>query len=128
MTQTWSSGGSVHKRILSAIFSAFLVVLVARLLTSFVGTEHHPPVPVAQSTESTAPAISKSAGPTVVLAASRVPASPSPQAAAGLTDIDPHKAMGSKNAPIAIEVFSDFQCPACKALFMNVNQKLIDNY
>jgi len=36
--------------------------------------------------------------------------------------------MGSKNAPIAIEVFSDFQCPACKALFMNVNQKLIDNY
>lgn len=36
--------------------------------------------------------------------------------------------MGSKNAPIAMEVFSDFQCPACKMLFLNVNQKLIDNY
>ena len=36
--------------------------------------------------------------------------------------------MGSKNAPIAMEVFSDFQCPACKALFLKVNQKLMDNY
>jgi protein-disulfide isomerase len=61
------------------------------------------------------------------------PAKPEPRAAAaqatgGLTDVDPHKAFGSKNAPIAMEIFSDFQCPACKLLFINVNQKLIDNY
>ncbi|GAC1626273.1 MAG: hypothetical protein NVS9B13_22430 [Candidatus Acidiferrum sp.] len=61
------------------------------------------------------------------------PPKPSPRSAAaqfanGLTDVDPHKAFGSKNAPIAMEVFSDFQCPACKSLFTNVNQKLIDNY
>jgi protein-disulfide isomerase len=52
---------------------------------------------------------------------------PAPQSSA-LADIDPHKAFGSKNAPIAMEVFSDFQCPACKQLFKTTNQLLIDNY
>jgi protein-disulfide isomerase len=51
-----------------------------------------------------------------------------PQTANGVTDIDPHKAFGSKNAPITLEIFSDFQCPSCKTLFMTVNQRLIDNY
>ena len=46
----------------------------------------------------------------------------------GLSDVDPHKAWGSKNAPIAMEVFSDFQCPACKQLYKTTNQQLIDNY
>ena len=46
----------------------------------------------------------------------------------GATDIDPHKAFGSKNAPVVMEVFSDFQCPSCKALFLTTNQQLIDNY
>jgi protein-disulfide isomerase len=55
-------------------------------------------------------------------------AAPAAPQSNGLTDVDPHKAFGSKNAPIAMEVFSDFQCPACKLLFINVNQKLIDNY
>jgi protein-disulfide isomerase len=56
----------------------------------------------------------------------------SPQAAAqaegGVTDVDPHKAFGSKNAPITMEVFSDFQCPACKTLFLTTNRQLMDNY
>jgi protein-disulfide isomerase len=55
-------------------------------------------------------------------------AAPAAPQSSGLTDVDPHKAIGSKNAPIAMEIFSDFQCPACKLLFTNVNQKLIDNY
>jgi protein-disulfide isomerase len=54
---------------------------------------------------------------------------PRPQSpAASLPDIDPHEALGSKNAPIAMEVFSDFQCPACKTLFINTNRQLMDNY
>jgi protein-disulfide isomerase len=43
-------------------------------------------------------------------------------------DIDPHVAFGSKNAPIVMEVFSDFQCPACKTLFMTTNRQVMDNY
>jgi protein-disulfide isomerase len=36
--------------------------------------------------------------------------------------------MGSKNAPVIMEVFSDFQCPACKAMYMNTNRQVMDNY
>ncbi len=43
-------------------------------------------------------------------------------------DIDPHVTAGSKNAPIVMEVFSDFQCPACKTLFMTTNRQVLDNY
>ena len=50
------------------------------------------------------------------------------QAEGGVTDVDPHKAFGSKNAPITMEVFSDFQCPACKTLFMTTNRQLMENY
>ncbi|HKT47405.1 MAG TPA: thioredoxin domain-containing protein [Candidatus Acidoferrales bacterium] len=45
-----------------------------------------------------------------------------------VTDVDPHKAFGSKNAPVIMEVFSDFQCPACRALYLNTNRQLMDNY
>jgi protein-disulfide isomerase len=50
------------------------------------------------------------------------------QSTAAVPDIDPHVAAGSKNAPIVVEVFSDFQCPACKTLFMTTNRQLMDNY
>jgi protein-disulfide isomerase len=50
------------------------------------------------------------------------------QSVQGLSDVDPHEAFGSKSAPIVIEVFSDFQCPACKTLFTSTNRPLFDNY
>ena len=50
------------------------------------------------------------------------------QAAAAVPDVDPHVAYGSKSAPIVMEVFSDFQCPACKTLFMTTNRQVMDNY
>jgi protein-disulfide isomerase len=50
------------------------------------------------------------------------------QSSASAPDIDPHVAFGSKNAPIVMEVFSDFQCPACKTLFMTTNREVMDNY
>jgi protein-disulfide isomerase len=61
------------------------------------------------------------------------PATPSPAAAsqpatANSGDIDPHKAFGSKSAPVTMEVFSDFQCPACKTLYITTNRPLMDNY
>ena len=46
----------------------------------------------------------------------------------GVNDIDPAKAFGSKNAPVVMEIFSDFQCPACRQLFIATTQKVMDNY
>jgi protein-disulfide isomerase len=53
---------------------------------------------------------------------------PVSQANSSVPDVDPHVAFGSKNAPIVMEVFSDFQCPACKNLYMTTNRQLMDNY
>lgn len=38
------------------------------------------------------------------------------------------KSLGTAQAPITIEIFSDYQCPACKALYENTLQQVIDNY
>ena len=38
------------------------------------------------------------------------------------------KAMGSKNAPITIEVFEDFECPACRNFYETSLQQVITNY
>jgi len=46
----------------------------------------------------------------------------------GVNDIDPAKAFGSKSAPVVVEIFSDFQCPACRQLFLNTTQRVMDNY
>jgi protein-disulfide isomerase len=53
---------------------------------------------------------------------------PPPQTIDGIPDVDTHVAFGSKTAPVVMEVFSDFQCPACKTLFMTTNRQLMDNY
>ena len=63
------------------------------------------------------------------LLSSLLVASPAiPQASASLPDLDPREGLGSKSAPIVMEVFSDFQCPACKTLFLTTNRQLMDNY
>ena len=43
-------------------------------------------------------------------------------------DMSTLKSLGSKSAPITMEVFSDFQCPSCRQLFVEAIQPLIDNY
>jgi protein-disulfide isomerase len=47
---------------------------------------------------------------------------------AGIPDVDPHKTRGSKSAPIIMETFSDFQCPACKQLYLGTARQINDNY
>ena len=51
-----------------------------------------------------------------------------PQTLASIPDVDPREALGSKSAPIVMEVFSDFQCPACKSLYESTNRQLMDSY
>ncbi len=67
-------------------------------------------------------------GLTLLVSVSVLIAKAAPQSAAGISDVDSHKAFGSKNAPVVMEVFSDYQCPSCKALFLNTNRQLMDNY
>jgi protein-disulfide isomerase len=55
-------------------------------------------------------------------------AAPQTIAVNGVADIDASKAFGSKNAPVTMEIFSDFQCPACKQLFTTTNQRVMENY
>ncbi len=58
----------------------------------------------------------------------KTPASPAAKpvsAAAGSPDA---KALGSKSAPITIEVFEDFQCPACRNFYETSLKQVIDNY
>jgi protein-disulfide isomerase len=64
----------------------------------------------------------------LVSGASMAASPASPQTAASIPDVDPHEALGSKTAPIVMEVFSDFQCPACKSLYDATNSKLMDAY
>lgn len=59
-------------------------------------------------------------------------AAPSPAAAQGkaakAAAAAPNKGLGSRTAPVTIEVYSDFQCPACRALYAQTLRPLIDNY
>ena len=50
------------------------------------------------------------------------------QTKAPTAEVAPVKALGSKSAPITMEVFSDYQCPACGQLYVQTLRQVIDNY
>jgi len=72
------------------------------------------PTSIAQTA---APASTKTAAPAHKHAAS----DPAPSAA-------PVKSIGNKNAPISMEVFSDYQCPSCGSFFENTLRAMIQDY
>ena len=43
-------------------------------------------------------------------------------------EVAPLKALGSKSAPITMQVFSDYQCPACGQLYVDTLRQVTDNY
>jgi protein-disulfide isomerase len=53
---------------------------------------------------------------------------PVAQAKPAHVDIAAAKSMGTKSAPIMLEVYSDFQCPSCRYFFMNATQPLMNDY
>jgi protein-disulfide isomerase len=55
---------------------------------------------------------------------------PSSAKAAPSTPSNPNflKAIGNPNAPITMEVFGDFQCPACRGFFEGTVKQVIDDY
>lgn len=62
--------------------------------------------------------------------AARKAASPkaTPQAKADATDGEARLAFGSKSAPVTMEVFSDYQCPACKTLYTTTYRQVMQDY
>jgi protein-disulfide isomerase len=126
--------GVNRRRILASIVSVTALILVALFLPSLQKTPPPPsiappsgPAPISQAP--TAPATTEQPPvlPSAPLTTEAAPLPP-PQAANGLQDVDPHKAFGSKNAPVIMEEFSDYQCPACKTLYTTTNRLLMDNY
>jgi protein-disulfide isomerase len=56
------------------------------------------------------------------------PAASSTKAAAAPSNPNFVKAIGNPNAPITMEVFGDFQCPACRGFFETTVKQVIDDY
>ena len=123
-----------RRRILAGILSVGFLGLAALLLPSLYKStvpsrpSAQPSALPAPETAATPRASESPILPVPVVEAKAAPRPPRPQSAAGLTDIDPHKAFGSKTAPVTMEVFSDYQCPACKTLFTTTNRRLMDDY
>jgi len=47
---------------------------------------------------------------------------------AAVVSAAPTKTIGNKNAPITMELFSDYQCPACGGFFENTMRPMINEY
>ncbi len=62
----------------------------------------------------------------VVMAAPALLAAPAGQSSVG--DLTANKSMGSRSAPITMEVFADFQCPQCRNFYLTTTRQVIDNY
>ncbi|HEX8878809.1 MAG TPA: thioredoxin domain-containing protein, partial [Candidatus Acidoferrum sp.] len=118
--------GVNRRRILVAIVSVTLLVLGALFLPSLDQSPAPPPILAPTDGPRPLPRAATGASDQPLPLASEAAPLPLPQAP--LQDVDPHKAFGSKNAPVVMEVFSDYQCPACKALYTNTNRSLMDNY
>jgi protein-disulfide isomerase len=56
------------------------------------------------------------------------PASASAKSPAASESVNFQKFIGNPNAPIKMEVFGDFQCPACRNFFENTVKQVIDDY
>jgi protein-disulfide isomerase len=99
---------------LATVVTLALASLGALIVVAAPGTQH-------TTAKKVEPASAKTT-------ASAVAPAQSPIAVNGVVDIDPTKAFGSKNAPVVMEIYSDFQCPACKQLFITTTQRVTDNY
>lgn len=69
----------------------------------------------------------------VMAAALSASARPAPQASGNVASLlaeggSIRKTMGSPNAPITMEIFGDFQCPACRNFFETTVKQVIDDY
>lgn len=107
----------MKRRLILALLAALAVALNGTLL-----------LVAAARTQTTSTTKAVASAKTAATAPANPPVSLATISVGGVNDIDPSKAFGSKNAPVVIEIYSDFQCPACKQLFMQTTQRVMDNY
>jgi len=130
-----------RRRIMVALLGVGLIVVAVLLFPSIRKPGEAPaqqaeqsqaipqPRPVETVNTTPAPPAALPLIPPVITVAKAAPASPQASISVnGVNDIDPAKAFGSKSAPLIMEIYSDFQCPACKQLFTTTTQKVMDNY
>ena len=67
-------------------------------------------------------------GALVALGATALTARPRPAERVTYDEIVTDRAMGVRNAPIMLEDFADYECPACKYLFETTTGQVIRNY
>ena len=103
-----------------------LLVLAAALALGLSGTWMVVAAPETQTAAAAKKSLAAKTPPTAAAAAPQV--SLATVSVDGVNDIDPNKAFGSKNASVVMEIYSDFQCPACKQLFTQTTQRVMDNY
>jgi protein-disulfide isomerase len=86
-------------------------------------------VPVRQIGFLTLAALYMAASVAFAMPQTKAPTPPSAKAAA-TPAANPNflKAIGNPNAPITMEVFGDFQCPACRGFFETTVKQVIDDY
>lgn len=53
---------------------------------------------------------------------------PASKSATPTEDLTPLKSAGSREAPITIEVFSDYQCPQCRIFYLDTARQLLQTY
>jgi len=107
----------VNRRLLLASALSITVPLVGSLLLVAAPSAQKSQTPKKTAVSAKTPSATQSAE-----------VSPSLISVNGVGDIDPTKALGSKSAPVTMEVFSDFQCPACKQLFTSTTQRVMNDY
>ena len=63
----------------------------------------------------------------VAVAGSQQPRHPA-KAVAEAEPGPPDKSLGSRNAPIVLEVFSDYSCPVCRSFYLGAIRPMLDDY
>jgi protein-disulfide isomerase len=64
----------------------------------------------------------------IVFAGSLSAAKNAAQARPAHVDLAAEKSLGTKSAPVTLDVYSDFQCPSCRLFFMTATTPLMNDY
>jgi protein-disulfide isomerase len=64
----------------------------------------------------------------VLFAAPVMLGAPADQPKVTMASLEASKSIGSRQAPIVMEVYADFECPQCRNFFLTTTRQVIDNY
>jgi protein-disulfide isomerase len=110
----------------------FLPLVALCLVTSVAFAQQATNAPASTSANPVATQATKATASTsaklVAGQTTKAPASTSAKPVAALANPTFQKTIGNSSAPITMEVFGDFQCPACRTFFETTVKQVIDDY